>query len=169
MHADYWIIQVWQRQRTAGLIYMYIPSIIKTRSKTLPAANQVWPRDNSCPKLLDTSGRKTPPALKLLDTSGPKILDKSDPETSPALWQVQSQDKSALKTSPALRQVQPKSAWTSAAPRYFCSFSANLPNSSKSFIVLGMYRFAQKLQFPVLFGKLTIFHATPKFANFDTL
>ena len=32
-----------------------------------------------------------------------------------------------------------------------------------------VYEFAQKLQFPVLFGKLTIFHATPKFANFGTL
>ena len=166
MHADYWIIQVWQRQRTAGLIYMYIPSIIKTSSKTLLVPNQVQLQDNFCPKLLTTRHHRPWSFLSL-----------------PALRQFQPWDKYGFKTSPALRQGWPKSAWTCPALRYFFSFSAfgwlswqpNCPktrkksNNNLSFIVLELYRFAQKLQFPVLFGKLTIFHATPKITNFDTL
>ena len=76
-------------------------------SKTLPALNKVWLRDTSGPKLLDTSSRKTLPALKLLDTSGPEVFgqvqprDKSGPETSLAPRQVRPLDKSSPETSPA--------------------------------------------------------------------
>ena len=74
-------------------------------SKTLTAVNQDWPRDISGPKLLDTTGHETLPAL---DISGPEARDKSGPETSPALRHVKTSPVlRQVKTSPALRQVRP--------------------------------------------------------------
>ena len=59
--------------------------VVRLSTKTLPTANQVRPWDTSGPKLLNTSGRDTLPAL---DISGRKHWNKSGPKTS--------QDKSAL-------------------------------------------------------------------------
>ena len=107
-----------------------------TSSKTLPAANQVRPRDTSGLKLWDISGRETLLALNFWTLpaarhfwpwsfwthAAPKFLDKSGPKTSPALRQVRPQsawtspalrqvlpwDKSCPETSPALRQIRPQ-------------------------------------------------------------
>ena len=101
------------------------PIINLASSKTLPAANQVGPRD--------TSGHETLPVLELLDTSSLEVFghvwpwDKSSPETNPALncW-----DKSRPKTCLALRQVQPpnSSGFKTSCTTFnnFCFFSALL-------------------------------------------
>ena len=63
---------------------------MKNSPKTLPAANLVRPWDTSGPKLLDTPGHETLPAL---DISGREPWDKSGPEKS---GPKTSQDKSGL-------------------------------------------------------------------------
>ena len=91
------------------LLVFSVPNVIFLQapesSKTSPDANQVWPRDTSGPKLLDTSGLETLPALKLLDTSCPEVFgqyrprDKSGPETSPAPRHFRLKDNSLPGTS----------------------------------------------------------------------
>ena len=48
-------------------------------SKTIPAANNDWPRDISGPKLLDTTGLETLPAPELLEKSGLKVFGQVRP------------------------------------------------------------------------------------------
>ena len=119
---------VWGRQ---GLFQTSFKVVLLDRNWFWPNIYflKIWalrhfrPRDTSGPKLLDTSGRKTLPAV---DISGPKPWDKSGPETCLALRQVRtslalrhfrpwdmsgpetSQDKSGIETFPAPRHFSKK-------------------------------------------------------------